>query len=170
MALLNSTTVSTITTLFTTTILTSRRLPALLSLNTARLTSSFAVLRSWLQRLDVAFIPPSAGIYVLAKLGQDGMTEEEEDNMVGILKAAGVLVAGGKSFKMGGLATGWARITFSVPVEVLVEGLRRMEMALFGEAKSSKLNVEKKVNGGIKRKASGVPVEMPEFCKRKVIT
>ena len=54
MALLNSTT-----------ILTSRRLPTLLHLKTASLTSSFAIFRSYLQRWDVESIPSTASLYVL---------------------------------------------------------------------------------------------------------
>jgi hypothetical protein len=126
MALLNTTTMSTLTTLFTTAILTSRRLPALISLNTARLTSSFAILHSYLQRWDVEFIPPTVGLYVFAKLGKQIMTEEEEDVMMRRIKGVGVLVAGGNEFKMGDLGAGWVRITFSVPEGVLVEGLRRL--------------------------------------------
>jgi hypothetical protein len=163
MAHLNSTTISTLTALFTTTILASRRLPALLSLNTARLTSSFAILRSYLQRWDVEFIPPTAGLYVFAKLGKQMMTEEEEDGMVRRLK--------GKGFKMGGLGAGWVRITFSAPEGVLVEGLRRVERELFGGGVvngESKLNGVKKVNRGTKRKLSEVAGEMNGGIKRKV--
>jgi hypothetical protein len=60
--------------------------------------------------------------------------------MLRILEREGVLVAGGKSFKVWMEGKGWVRITFSVPEKVLIEGLRRVERCLFskGESKGEK--------------------------------
>jgi gliotoxin/aspirochlorine biosynthesis aminotransferase len=131
-ALLNSTTVSSLPTLATTAILTSPRLPNLLALNRARLASSFAILRSYLLRWDVEFITPTAGLYVFAKLGKDVGTEQEENEMVEKLKREGVLVLGGKQFKAGVEGRGWVRIGFCVGEGMLKEGLERVERCLFG--------------------------------------
>lgn len=91
------------------------------------------------------FIPPTAGLYVFAKLGKNIKTQEGEDEMVRSLKMEGVLVAGGKSFKVGIMeGKGWVRIVFSVPEKVLLEGLRRVERCLFAGSRVSSQKGEKR--------------------------
>lgn len=85
---------------------------------------------------------------------------------------AGVLVAGGKGFKMGDLGAGWVRITFSVPEGTLIEGLLRVERELFSEGElngENKLNGVKKVSGVTKRKVCEGVAEKNGSERRKLI-
>lgn len=76
----------------------------------------------------IHYIPAYAGLYVWVKLSGSITTWEEESALWEKLSEHGVAVSSGKSYHAS--EPGWFRITFSVPPDLLTQGLSRIEAAL----------------------------------------
>jgi aspartate/methionine/tyrosine aminotransferase len=139
--LLSTTQLPTISMFMTHALLTSDSFDALVSKNRRRLHRHHSVVTRRLQNWGVPFIPATSGPYLLAQLGillLDGSGKKRRDfdfeglNGTDLLRSkSGVIVAAGKSFHMYGQSSqlDWVRITFAVPMDVLEDGLERIESA-----------------------------------------
>jgi aspartate/methionine/tyrosine aminotransferase len=152
--LLSTTQLPTISMFLTQALLTSDSFDALVLKNRQRLYRHHSVVTQRLQSWGVPFIPATSGPYLLVQLGillKDGTGEKHRDsdpeglNGTNLLRSrSGVLVATGKSFHMRGQSSQleWVRITFAVPMDVLEDGLDRIESAF-------DLRKPRKPSGGI---------------------
>jgi hypothetical protein len=116
-----------LSTLYLTSLLTWPQLPTLLALNSERLTLSYQLLASCLHNLNVDFVQPTHGIFLLAKLAKGARTEAEEKGFYEELAKRGVRVAHGKFHRGVEKDFGWCRIRFSVRLEVMQEAVMRIE-------------------------------------------
>ncbi|KAG5809416.1 hypothetical protein H9Q74_006289 [Fusarium xylarioides] len=80
-----------------------------------------------------AFYRPVAGVFIWTRLGGEKATEVSDAELMENLASAKVSVASGVPFHA--RDRGWFRITFALPREQLLEGLRRIEMAMSLERK-----------------------------------
>ncbi|KAK7928161.1 PLP-dependent transferase [Apiospora marii] len=77
---------------------------------------------------QVPFYRPVAGVFVWARLGGRDATEASDLALWGKTSAAGAALAYGAAFHE--KERGWFRITFALPRDDLVEGLRRIETGM----------------------------------------
>lgn len=77
---------------------------------------------------NIPFYRPVAGVFVFARLGGRSATKDSDAALWKRISAAGAALAYGAAFHEKEL--GWFRITFALPKEQLVEGLRRIETGL----------------------------------------
>ena len=76
----------------------------------------------------IPFYRPVAGVFVYARLGGRSATKESDAALWKGISAAGAALAYGAAFHEQQL--GWFRLTFALPKQQLVEGLRRIETGL----------------------------------------
>ncbi|KAH8723133.1 pyridoxal phosphate-dependent transferase [Phaeosphaeriaceae sp. PMI808] len=129
LGLLSTTQLPTVSMLLTHALLTSDSFDTLVVQNRQRLRRHYSVVTKRLQRWGVPFIPATSGPYLL----QAKISNSESGDVAQILRSkAGVLVAPGSAFHMQGQGSnsGWVRITFAVPMDVLEDGLNHIESAL----------------------------------------
>ena len=77
-------------------------------------------------RYGICYLPGDAGHFVLAKLARN--TGTKEPAIVEQLVQAGVLVSPGHIYHIP--ERGWARVSFAVRSEELLEAIKRMETVL----------------------------------------
>lgn len=130
MSLTSSLHTSSLSAVFVTSLLTSVELPALIALNSKRLSESYRILVEFLQKREIEFIPAHAGLFVFARLAKGCRCWEEEAMIVERLKENGVLVSPGRTYHGLEEEKGWIRITFAVPEDTLREGLERVQRCL----------------------------------------
>ena len=130
--------VSTLSAVVAAEVLASSTLPELLRLNSARLAGRYRLLTDLLERHDIAYMPCSAGIFVLAKIAFTAKSKEEEEVVVERLRQAGVAVASGSTYSM--VEKGWARICFSVEDGCFQEALNRMDEFFASRKKDKREN------------------------------
>jgi DNA-binding transcriptional MocR family regulator len=75
-----------------------------------------------------AFYRPVAGVFIWTRLGGETATEVSDAELMENFASAKVSVASGVPFHA--RDRGWFRITFALPREQLLEGLRRIERAM----------------------------------------
>jgi aspartate/methionine/tyrosine aminotransferase len=127
---LMSTHPSSLSTLYLTPLLSHSTLSSFLSLNTQRLSASYNVLASFLQRHDIDFVVPTHGLFLFARLARklaSGSVEEEDAVWRELEERVGVKVAPGRGFNGVEKDAGWARIRFSVGVGVMEEAVKKLE-------------------------------------------
>jgi aspartate/methionine/tyrosine aminotransferase len=89
-------------------------------------------MEGFLQLHRIPFYRPAAGVYIWARLGGAcGITSDVA--LTRLLAEKGVSV--GTCSDYSEKQTGWFRLTFALPQEELVEGLRRVAAALGFESK-----------------------------------
>lgn len=115
---------------FTRTLLSSPRLPFLISMNSARLAESYIRITSFLLRHEIDYIPANIGFSIFARLAPRAKTLEDEAAMVAKFKDAGVLVYAGTDCSGVQREKGWARLSFSLDDDKLDEALGRMKVVL----------------------------------------
>jgi len=115
---------------YLTTLLTWSQLPTLLKLNSDRLTTSCQLLTNLLAKWKIDFIAPSHGLFVFARLAKSAKSAADEEKFYDKLAMAGVRVGEGKLYKGVEGEYGWARIRFSLPVDVLQTAIGRIEAVL----------------------------------------
>lgn len=103
-------------------------LAAILEKSTSRLRSAAAVVSDFLRSRNVEFFCPVAGVYIWARLGRESESRKSDTTLTQRLGRAGVSV--GTSDDYTERQPGWYRLTFSLPREELVEGLRRIARVL----------------------------------------
>lgn len=130
LALAANTQISALSTLFVTHLLTTPKLDALLTLNRERLREAYITLTDFFKRYDIPYLPCNAGLYVFARLAHHAVTWDDEADMVGKLKEAGVLVSAGRAYHVPESEKGWMRIAFSVEQAELAEALRRIKTVM----------------------------------------
>ncbi|KAH3904619.1 hypothetical protein HBI56_214050 [Parastagonospora nodorum] len=130
MSLLTKYHVSVMVSTYVTTLLTWSQLPTLLKLNSDRLTTSCQLLTNSLAKWNIEFITPSHGVFVFAKLAKCAKSAADEEKFYDKLAKAGVRVGEGRLYKGVEGEYGWARICFSLPVDVLQTALGRIEGVL----------------------------------------
>ncbi|KAF1946035.1 PLP-dependent transferase [Clathrospora elynae] len=118
---------SSISTLYLSNLLSWSQLPTLLALNSERLTQSCHILASSLRRWNLEFVTPTHGLFLFAKLAKGAKSAEDEQSFYDRLAVHGVKVAQGRFYKGVDKDFGWARIRFSVSLEVMREAMGRME-------------------------------------------
>lgn len=77
---------------------------------------------------QIAFYSPVTGCFIWARVGGKLATKETDAELFEKFAAAGVAVAAGSKFNSG--EPGWFRLTFALPRKNLIEGLRRIEIAM----------------------------------------
>lgn len=142
--MLTTTQTSTLASLITTVLLRHPKLPQLITLNQQRLTVAYIKITSWLSKHDIRYVETTGGVYVLARLAPLAESWAEEANLMTKLKAAGVVVATGRSFHLSESCKGWFRIIFAVAPDVLDKALGRMEEALGFGQKEANFRIERK--------------------------
>ncbi len=128
--------VSTLSAVFAAELLATPRLPALIALNSTRLSIKYDLLKKLLDRHGIDYVPCNAGTFVLARIAPHAETWEDEDAWVGRLRQAGVIVGSGRTYHVP--EKGWARICFAIEDCQFQEAVRRME-GVFAAAKSANL-------------------------------
>ncbi|KAJ9488957.1 hypothetical protein VN97_g4320 [Penicillium thymicola] len=121
---------SSVSSLITKTLLTSPRLPELLTLSSLRLGRLYMILTVFLKTRGIEYIPASTGLFVFARLAPNATKWEEEAAMVRRLKEAGVLVGPGKIYHTAEGDKGWVRLTFALREDILQQGLQRLQRGL----------------------------------------
>ncbi|KAF2278028.1 PLP-dependent transferase [Westerdykella ornata] len=133
MGMLTAAHTNNIATLYLSSLLNWSQLPTLLALNSERLTASYRLLAQALRQWNVDFVTPTHGIFVFAKLGMKVRSVVEEKAYFNRLAVQGVRISPGRFYNGVELEYGWARIRFSVSIEVMVEALKRIAAFLAKE-------------------------------------
>lgn len=115
---------------YLTSLLTWSQLPTLLKLNSERLTKSYQLLADSLKKWNIDYIMPSHGLFLFAKLAKGAKNATDEKTFYDKLTIGGVRVGEGRFYKGVEGEYGWARIRFSVPVDVMHKALARIEAVL----------------------------------------
>jgi hypothetical protein len=104
----------------------------LLKLNSERLTASYRLLAAFLTQRNIDFIAPSHGLFLFARLVKHASNAEDEKCFFDKLATTngGVRVGHGRFYKGVEGQFGWARISFSVKREELLDALERMNKVL----------------------------------------
>ncbi|RFU32822.1 hypothetical protein B7463_g3511, partial [Scytalidium lignicola] len=89
-----------------------------------KLNEAYQVIRSFLEKHNMEFIPVSYGMFVFARVCKISDIDAEQ-KLLGCLKARGVSVSTGTSYHF--QEPGWFRICYGVPLDQLHEGLKRLE-------------------------------------------
>jgi aspartate/methionine/tyrosine aminotransferase len=126
LALAANTQISSLSSICAIRLLSSPTLSLLIEKNAERLSVAYRTLTDFFKKHDIAYYPANAGLCVFARL-IDAKTWEEEQEIVGKVKAAGVLVSAGKAYHGPAEERGWARVLFAVEPEVLSTAIQRME-------------------------------------------
>ncbi|CAI7658003.1 unnamed protein product [Penicillium manginii] len=100
----------------------------LLSDNKPRLRKATEIVEDFLSFHHILFYSPVAGCVMWARIGGELATKETDAELVERFGAAGVAVGAGSRFKSE--EPGWFRITFALPRNTLIEGLRRIEIGM----------------------------------------
>lgn len=133
MALLTTNHTSNIAALYLSSLLTWKQLPTLLALNSERLSDSWQLLAQKLKQWDIRFIAPTHGIFVFAKLAKNARTANDEIAFFDRLAIKGVRVGLGHFYKGVEGDFGWARIRFSIPVDIMKKTLATLATFLGSE-------------------------------------
>ncbi|GIK06042.1 hypothetical protein Aspvir_010160 [Aspergillus viridinutans] len=94
----------------------------------SRLRIAAEMVQNFLSFHQIAFYSPVAGCFMWARVGGKLATEETDAELLEKFAAAGVAVAAGSKFNS--REPGWFRLTFALPRKNLIEGLRRIEIAM----------------------------------------
>ncbi|OAL53974.1 PLP-dependent transferase [Pyrenochaeta sp. DS3sAY3a] len=86
--------------------------------------------RVFLRSRGIDFVTPTHGLFLFAKLAKGIKTAQEEKNFFDLLALQGVLVGHGRFYKGVEGDFGWARIRFSVSVDIMNAALERIAMFL----------------------------------------
>lgn len=121
---------STVSSLLVYHILTSPSLFELLEKSSVALAERYKELTDALKELDIPYMPCNASLSVFAHLAPNATTWDEEAEIAGRLRAAGVIVSAGKGYQTPEM--GWARLTFALEKSKLDEGIRRIKKVLRG--------------------------------------
>jgi bifunctional pyridoxal-dependent enzyme with beta-cystathionase and maltose regulon repressor activities len=103
-------------------------LEIILDRSKSRLRIAAEMVENFLSFHQIAFYSPVAGCFIWARVGGKLATEETDVELLESFSAAGVVVAAGSKFNSG--EPGWFRLTFALPRKNLIEGLRRIEIAM----------------------------------------
>ncbi|KAF4219254.1 hypothetical protein CNMCM8980_004515 [Aspergillus fumigatiaffinis] len=141
LAISNHSRVSTFTSLVITALLRdTESVDTILHQNRAALKRSAKLISDFLTFHQIPYVPPAAGVYIWARLGcrsssrqGDEPSWEDEARLNDRFEAVGVSVGAGQGYCAS--KPGWFRITFAIPREELVEGLRRIEEVVGMEGK-----------------------------------
>ncbi|KAI9745240.1 MAG: hypothetical protein M1818_001518 [Claussenomyces sp. TS43310] len=116
---------SSLSTTFLTSLLKSPILPSLLDTSSKRLAASYQIVEDALKELGLEFLPASAGLWVNAKVNG-----AESSDVVHKLKESGLKVGSGTEFNTVEGEKGWIKLSFSLPEDVLREGMVRLKACL----------------------------------------
>ncbi|KAI1182819.1 1-aminocyclopropane-1-carboxylate synthase 7 [Nemania serpens] len=130
LALAANTQISSLTAIFTTALLTSPDLPALLQTNSSRLAEAYETITAFFERHGIDYLPVSHGPFVFAKVVANATSWDDESLAVACYKEAGVVISPGKAYHIIENEKGWARLTFAIKRDQLDEALRRLEQGL----------------------------------------
>jgi gliotoxin/aspirochlorine biosynthesis aminotransferase len=134
LALASNTTTSSLSSIFVSTLLTSRQIPRLLALNSDRLAEAYTVMTAVLQKHNIPYLPAYAGLYLFARIDPTAQSWEDESKAAQRLKDAGVLVSAGQGYHSPEGEKGWARIGFAVGRPRLEEAILRLDKAFTDRA------------------------------------
>lgn len=134
MAMLTASHTNNLGSLYLSSLLSWSQLPTLLALNTERLTESCRLLTDALRQWNIEFVTPTHGIFLFTKLGRNIKSLVEEKAFYNRLAVQGVRISPGRFYNGVELEYGWARIRFSVSVEVMQTVLERISNFLAKEA------------------------------------
>ena len=162
---MTTTQTSSLMSIATTNLLASSELPRLVRLNTARLGDAYQNVTGWLKAHNVPFIPPTHGVYILARLAPDASTWEDEAHMIRKLKSSGVLVAPGRSLHL--REKGWVRMTIALKSHIMAEALRRIAISLGLKMKEPNSHHDTdKIQSNISDAALVVDLENNDRCRK----
>lgn len=103
-------------------------LERLVNLNTQRLRTAAQMAIRFVEFHGLSYYKPVAGLYIWLRLSDDCSTFDEEEALVQRCSQRGVFVGSGADYSEP--QPGWFRLTFALPEEKLLEGLRRIEEAM----------------------------------------
>lgn len=144
--------------MFVKTLLDSPKLPSLISTNTTRLAEAYSTLSSFFRSRSIPYIPCANGMYIFAQLAVGATSWEEEAELAGKLKEAGVLVSQGKAYHGPEGDKGWMRVGFAVEKDKLVEAVKRMD-AVLGEAATNGVKTNGTSKTNVTANGQRAPVE-----------
>ena len=98
-----------------------------IAVNTARLRTSYFKLSRFLESRSIRYIPAVAGLFVFARLCDEGSEEAEKDMLAHLSQNRVCLVPGDACHCS---EPGWFRITFALKESELQEGISRMGLAM----------------------------------------
>ncbi|KAH8725120.1 pyridoxal phosphate-dependent transferase [Phaeosphaeriaceae sp. PMI808] len=102
----------------------------LFGLSGFRVVPSYCVLAACLVKHGIEFVEPSHGLFLFARLARRARCAGDEEAVFEALARGGVRVAEGRFYTAVEGDFGWARICFSVGVEVMQEAVGRIEAFL----------------------------------------
>ena len=127
LALAANTQTSSLTAMSVTALLRHHELSHLMDLNRERLGRNYKMLRSFLVRNNIPYVPCNAGLYIFAKLAVDAETWKDEQDKVAQIREQGVLVSIGRAYHVPEADKGWARIGFSVDPSTLQMAIDKLQ-------------------------------------------
>jgi aspartate/methionine/tyrosine aminotransferase len=102
-------------------LLTSPKLHELIESTRKQLAASYKIVEDILKELDLEYVPATAGLWVNAKA-----KDAEAGDTVAKARAAGVVIGAGTEFNTVPGEKGWLKITFALPEDILLEGMKRL--------------------------------------------
>jgi aspartate/methionine/tyrosine aminotransferase len=100
----------------------------LVELNIRRLRKAASIVVQFAELHGLTYYKPVAGLYIWLRLSKTCHSWDEEEALVGTCALEGALVGSGADYANS--EPGWFRITFALPQERLLDGLRRIEDAV----------------------------------------
>lgn len=100
----------------------------LVNLNRRRLRRAAQIATQFAEFHSLVYYRPVAGLYIWIRLTAVCNTFDEEEALVRKCSQCGVYVGSGADYSE--LQPGWFRLTFAIPEEKLLKGLRRIEEAM----------------------------------------
>ncbi|KAF7596690.1 hypothetical protein BBP40_000613 [Aspergillus hancockii] len=111
------------------------KLDQIIQNNVRNLHAAAKVMLSFMQQNSIPYCQPVAGVFVWARLGGAGATEDSDIALQKRFVDAGVRV--GPGWEYAEREHGWFRVTFAIPRPQLLEGLRRIKAAMDGTLSES---------------------------------
>ncbi|KAF4633870.1 hypothetical protein G7Y89_g4250 [Cudoniella acicularis] len=125
--------------LATTTILNPSFYSNFLETSVSRLRGAYLYTSAFLTKHGIDFVPATAGIFVLANLGENGTREGEVEVMEELKRERVKVIPAGA---WGGIEGGWCRIVFAVKEKDLAEGLERIGRAVEARRRQVKATIK----------------------------
>ena len=104
------------------------KLAKLVALNINRLRKAAEIAIQFAEFHGLTYYKPVAGLYIWVRLSKDCETFDQEEVIVQQCAKHGVLVGSGADYSE--IQAGWFRLTFALPWDDFLEGLRRVEAAI----------------------------------------
>lgn len=105
-----------------------RTITRLVELNLRRLRDAAEIAIRFAEFHALTYYRPVAGLYIWVRLSQICSTKDDEEAIVERCALQGALIGSGTDYAEP--QSGWFRLTFALPQDQFLEGLRRIEQAM----------------------------------------